>query len=51
MQNITSNLIFTNKQVAINYGLAIGLTIAKYLRTHKDEFIENSFKIKQSNGL
>lgn len=41
MENITSDLIFTNEQIAINYGLTTGLTIAKHLRTHKDEFIEN----------
>ncbi|EPD6475530.1 hypothetical protein ACSC5J_000699 [Campylobacter coli] len=41
MQNITSNLIFTNEQVASNYGLTTGLTIAKHLRTHNDAFIEN----------
>ncbi|EIQ8987797.1 hypothetical protein LV584_001314 [Campylobacter coli] len=41
MQNITSNLIFTNEQIAINYGLTTGLTIAKHLRMHNDELIEN----------
>lgn len=40
-KNITSNLIFTNEQIAINYGLTTGLTIAKHLRMHNDEFIEN----------
>ncbi len=45
-KNITSNLIFTNEQVASNYGLTTGLTtgltIAKHLRMHNDEFIENT---------
>ncbi|HEG0282878.1 TPA: hypothetical protein SB299_001053 [Campylobacter coli] len=53
MQNITSNLIFTNEQIAINYGLTTGSTIAKHLRTHNDVIenthyflVENSFKNK-----
>ncbi|MFY4690911.1 hypothetical protein ACOTVD_07710 [Campylobacter jejuni] len=51
MQNITSDLIFTNKQVAINYGLTTGLTIAKHLRTHKDEFIENAHYFLVENSF
>ncbi|WP_250504523.1 toxin-antitoxin system HicB family antitoxin [Campylobacter jejuni] len=41
MQNITSNLIFTNEQVASNYGLTTGLTIAKHFLRNADELIEN----------
>ncbi|EQA6207238.1 hypothetical protein ACX5EG_000565 [Campylobacter coli] len=51
MQNITSNLIFTNEQVAINYGLTTGLTIAKHLRTHNDEFIENTHYFLVENSF
>ncbi|MBT0741918.1 hypothetical protein [Campylobacter lari] len=51
MQNITSNLIFTNKQVAINYGLTTGLTIAKHLRAHNDEFIENTHYFLVENSF
>ncbi|WP_426715044.1 hypothetical protein [Campylobacter coli] len=51
MQNITSNLIFTNKQVASNYGLTTGLTIAKHLRTHNDEFIENTHYFLVENSF
>ncbi|EAI2995139.1 hypothetical protein E2897_08555 [Campylobacter coli] len=51
MQNITSNLIFTNEQIAINYGLTTGLTIAKHLRTHNDEFIENTHYFLVENSF
>lgn len=51
MQNITSNLIFTNEQVASNYGLTTGLTIAKHLRTHNDEFIENTHYFLVENSF
>lgn len=51
MQNITSNLIFTNEQVAINYGLTTGSTIAKHLRTHNDEFIENTHYFLVENSF
>ncbi|HIH2235277.1 TPA: hypothetical protein ACYKL1_001290 [Campylobacter coli] len=51
MQNITSNLIFTNEQVAINYGLTTGLTIAKHLRMHNDEFIENTHYFLVENSF
>ncbi|EAL5962737.1 hypothetical protein KJK83_001031 [Campylobacter jejuni] len=51
MQNITSDLIFTNEQVAINYGLTTGLTIAKHLRTHNDEFIENTHYFLVENSF
>ncbi|HID0200111.1 TPA: hypothetical protein ACXAU7_001356 [Campylobacter coli] len=51
MQNITSNLIFTNKQVASNYGLTTGLTIAKHLRMHNDEFIENTHYFLVENSF
>ncbi|HDZ4962604.1 TPA: hypothetical protein RTH17_000744 [Campylobacter jejuni] len=50
-KNITSNLIFTNEQVAINYGLTTGSTIAKHLRTHNDEFIENTHYFLVENSL
>lgn len=51
MQNITSNLIFTNEQIAINYGLTTGLTIAKHLRMHNDEFIENTHYFLVENSF
>ncbi|EQC2259280.1 hypothetical protein ACY3C4_000507 [Campylobacter coli] len=51
MQNITSNLIFTNEQVASNYGLTTGLTIAKHLRMHNDEFIENTHYFLVENSF
>lgn len=51
MQNITSNLIFTNEQIAINYGLTTDLTIAKHLRTHNDEFIENTHYFLVENSF
>ncbi|EPC4612214.1 hypothetical protein ACRZVL_001420 [Campylobacter coli] len=51
MQNITSNLIFTNEQVAINYGLTTGLTIAEHLRMHNDEFIENTHYFLVENSF
>ncbi|EAK8586481.1 hypothetical protein E7Q83_04780 [Campylobacter coli] len=51
MQNITPNLIFTNEQVASNYGLTTGLTIAKHLRTHNDEFIENTHYFLVENSF
>lgn len=51
MQNITSNLIFTNEQIAINYGLTTSLTIAKHLRTHNDEFIENTHYFLVENSF
>lgn len=51
MQNITSSLIFTNEQIAINYGLTTGLTIAKHLRTHNDEFIENTHYFLVENSF
>lgn len=51
MQNITSNLIFTNEQIAINYRLTTGLTIAKHLRTHNDEFIENTHYFLVENSF
>ncbi|EOG9299930.1 hypothetical protein ACLK9O_000988 [Campylobacter coli] len=51
MQNITSNLIFTNEQIAINYGLTTGLMIAKHLRTHNDEFIENTHYFLVENSF
>lgn len=50
-KNITSNLIFTNEQIAINYGLTTGLTIAKHLRTHNDEFIENTHYFLVENSF
>ncbi|QYH11958.1 hypothetical protein A0056_009380 [Campylobacter jejuni] len=50
-KNITSNLIFTNEQVAINYGLTTGSTIAKHLRTHNDEFIENTHYFLVENSF
>ncbi|EOJ1482182.1 MAG: hypothetical protein MSA73_07285 [Campylobacter coli] len=50
-KNITSNLIFTNEQVASNYGLTTGLTIAKHLRTHNDEFIENTHYFLVENSF
>lgn len=50
-KNITSNLIFTNEQVAINYGLTTGLTIAKHLRMHNDEFIENTHYFLVENSF
>ncbi|EOG9248254.1 hypothetical protein ACLK82_000715 [Campylobacter coli] len=51
MQNTTSNLIFTNEQIAINYGLTTGLTIAKHLRMHNDEFIENTHYFLVENSF
>ena len=51
MQNITSNSIFTNEQVASNYGLTTGLTIAKHIRTHNDEFIENTHYFLVENSF
>lgn len=51
MQNITSNLIFTNEQVASNYGLTTDLTIAKHLRMHNDEFIENTHYFLVENSF
>lgn len=51
MQNITSNLIFTNEQIAINYGLTTGLTIAEHLRMHNDEFIENTHYFLVENSF
>lgn len=51
MQNITSSLIFTNEQIAINYGLTTGLTIAKHLRMHNDEFIENTHYFLVENSF
>ncbi|MCE7128445.1 hypothetical protein LZV81_07905 [Campylobacter coli] len=51
MQNITSNLIFTNEQIAINYGLTTGSTIAKHLRMHNDEFIENTHYFLVENSF
>ncbi|HED6221120.1 TPA: hypothetical protein ACGFHG_001702 [Campylobacter coli] len=51
MQNITSNLIFTNEQVASNYGLTTGSTIAKHLRMHNDEFIENTHYFLVENSF
>ncbi|WP_426721582.1 helix-turn-helix domain-containing protein [Campylobacter coli] len=50
-KNITSNLILTNEQVAINYGLTTGSTIAKHLRTHNDEFIENTHYFLVENSF
>lgn len=50
-KNITSNLIFTNEQVASNYGLTTGLTIAKHLRMHNDEFIENTHYFLVENSF
>lgn len=50
-KNITSNLIFTNEQIAINYGLTTGLTIAKHLRMHNDEFIENTHYFLVENSF
>ncbi|EAK4056590.1 hypothetical protein BLN43_09175 [Campylobacter coli] len=50
-KNITSNLIFTNEQIAINYGLTTGLTIAEHLRTHNDEFIENTHYFLVENSF
>lgn len=51
MQNITSNLIFTNEQIAINYSLTTGSTIAKHLRMHNDEFIENTHYFLVENSF
>ncbi|EID5166789.1 hypothetical protein LB692_001758, partial [Campylobacter coli] len=50
-KNITSNLIFTNEQIAINYGLTTGLTIAEHLRMHNDEFIENTHYFLVENSF
>ncbi|HFF9193003.1 TPA: hypothetical protein ACGFFS_000337 [Campylobacter coli] len=50
-KNITSNLIFTNEQIAINYGLTTGSTIAKHLRMHNDEFIENTHYFLVENSF
>ncbi|WP_223207311.1 hypothetical protein [Campylobacter coli] len=50
-KNITSNLIFTNEQIAINYGLTTGLTIAKHLRMYNDEFIENTHYFLVENSF
>ncbi|HHD0199115.1 TPA: helix-turn-helix domain-containing protein [Campylobacter coli] len=50
-KNITSSLIFTNEQIAINYGLTTGLTIAKHLRMHNDEFIENTHYFLVENSF